>query len=272
VIAVFFVASAAGCSHAKSGVVEADLGGGVTETVQGDETKKAFDLNGDGKPDAYEYYKRGKDEAGKPSDKLVRKEFDLNGDGKIDFWRWYDDKEQLEKESSDEDFDGKVDVTTHYAKGERVKEDRDFDAQGVPHTWIYYEKNVVAKSRSLRTRGSAPSNTNSSALHSRARVESCESLSRDPRYSTSIGKVCRQRRPSGKSAGVRADRPKKASSSSRGKSTPAASARCSEPQKRPFISRKWKRSDSASQRYSIIATPSHCIARSFWSASSRIAG
>jgi len=138
-------AGLAGCSHAKPETVEADLGGGVTETVQGDETRKAFDLNGDAKPDAFDYYKRGKDEAGKPTDKLVRKEFDLNGDGKIDFWRWYDEKEAVEKESSDLDFDGKIDVTTHYAKQVRVKEERDFDAQGKPHTWVYYEKNAVAR-------------------------------------------------------------------------------------------------------------------------------
>src|SRR5690349_8708970 len=127
----------AGCSHKQQlAPGENDLGGGVTETVNGDEVKKAFDLNGDGKPDAYEVYKKYKDEKGKEATRLVRKEFDLNGDGKIDFWRWYDDKEQLEKEANDLDFNGSVDTVTYYEKGEKTKEERDFDAQNQPHTWI----------------------------------------------------------------------------------------------------------------------------------------
>ena len=146
--AVAMAVLALGCSHAKQLPPNTvDVGGGVTETVNGDETKKAFDLNGDGKPDAFEIYKNVKDEAGKPVMHVVRKEFDLNGDGKIDMIRSYDEKEQLQKESNDLDFDGKPDVVTYYEKGQRVKEERDFDAQGVAHTWVYYEKNRIARKR-----------------------------------------------------------------------------------------------------------------------------
>lgn len=142
-----------GCSHGdKTGDgKETDLGPGMKETVNGNEIVKAFDLNGDNKPDAFEYYVRDKDEAGKPIEKLVRKEFDLNFDGKVDFWRWYDEKENVMKESSDTDFNGKIDITDYFEKSQRVKEERDFDAQGVPHTVVFYDKGqVVRKEKNKR--------------------------------------------------------------------------------------------------------------------------
>src|SRR5947209_20528244 len=106
-LALLFGAPLWACSHGQQLPPNTqDLGGGVTETVNGDEVKKSFDLNGDGKPDAYEIYRKVKDEKGKESTRLVRKEFDLNGDGKIDFWRWYDEKEAVEKEANDLDING----------------------------------------------------------------------------------------------------------------------------------------------------------------------
>jgi len=150
VFPVLLAAALAGCGHAQPAAVESDLGGGVTETVKGDEIKKAFDLNGDNKPDAFEYYKRGTSPAGKPADALVRKAFDLNGDGKIDFIRWYDDKGQVTKESNDTDFDGKVDVVTDYENGRKNKEERAFDAKGHAREWVYFEKNQIVRKERAR--------------------------------------------------------------------------------------------------------------------------
>ena len=149
------LAGVVACGHAKQEVATtAELGPGVKETIQGNEVVKAYDLNGDGKPDAFEYYVRGKDDQGHPVDRLDCKEFDLNSDGKIDLWRWYDEKENLVREAMDTDFDGKVDVVTYFVKNQRVKEERDFDDQGKPHTWVYFEKNqLVRKEKDLHGTG-----------------------------------------------------------------------------------------------------------------------
>jgi uncharacterized cupredoxin-like copper-binding protein len=143
------------CSHAQSNHAETiSEVGGVHEVVQGDELVKSFDLNGDGKADAYEHYKRTKDADGKPVDRLVSKEFDLNFDGKVDRQLFYNDREELEREADDTNFDGKVDVVSYYQRGQVVRTERDLDAEGKPHTWVYYDRgHIERKERDLLRHG-----------------------------------------------------------------------------------------------------------------------
>jgi hypothetical protein len=157
----------AGCKHAEikdaNGDAAVATNTGAIVLMPNGEFRKSFDLNGDGKPDAYEYYSQAKDEKGNPAldkdhkpliGRLLRKEFDLNLDGKIDFWRWYDEKENVTKEALDVDFDGKVDRINYFEKGQRVREESEFDADGKPHTWIHFEKEQIAtKERDLHGTG-----------------------------------------------------------------------------------------------------------------------
>ena len=156
VLAVVAALAAVGCSHAPPTDSSSNSGAVTGAVIMQDngEYRKAFDLNGDGKPDAFEYYAQAKDDKGvvqkdkegKPLiGRLLRKEFDLNLDGKVDFWRWYDEKEHVTKEAVDKDFDGKVDRISYFEKQQRVKEEAEFDAEQKPHKWIHYEKNAIAE-------------------------------------------------------------------------------------------------------------------------------
>ncbi len=155
---VVAVAAGGGCKHGSAGDTSADnalaANSGAIVLQDNGEYRKAYDLNGDGKPDAFEYYTQAKDDKGvvqkdkegKPViGRLLRKEFDLNLDGKIDFWRWYDEKENVTKEAVDMNFDGQVDRITYFEKQQRVREESDFDAEQKPHKWITYEKNEIAR-------------------------------------------------------------------------------------------------------------------------------
>lgn len=107
---------AMGCSHAKPSIIEDEFKGPsvITDTVgpKGLSVDKA-DLNGDGKPDAFIYYKVD------PKTKvrtMVREAFDLNNDGKIDVTKYFDAKGNMIKDEIDQDFDGKIDRIVYYKK------------------------------------------------------------------------------------------------------------------------------------------------------------
>ena len=106
-------------------VSAADRAGTLNErTTEDGLTEQQLDLNGDGKPDVFNYY-RGEARL------LVRKEVDLNWDSRVDVRSWFDASGQLEKEEMDGDFDGRVDWVDHYQGGKRVlsKVDTDYDGQ-----------------------------------------------------------------------------------------------------------------------------------------------
>lgn len=77
-----------------------------------------FDVNGDGKTDAWRYYKMvdGKQV-------LARKEFDLNFDGRKDLARFYDESGAVERDEMDMDFDGRTDMICYYEGNKVVRKE-----------------------------------------------------------------------------------------------------------------------------------------------------
>ena len=102
------------CSHTKPTIIEDPFKGPsvITDVSAGkNEVVDKADVDGDGKPDAFIYYKKDP-KTGKKL--LVRKEVDLNGDGKIDLTKYYDAHGDCIKDEMDLDFDGKVDRIVKY--------------------------------------------------------------------------------------------------------------------------------------------------------------
>ncbi|MCB9759175.1 MAG: hypothetical protein H6739_05005 [Alphaproteobacteria bacterium] len=94
-----------------------------------------IDLNNDGRPDVYNYYR----ERAQAARLLVKKEIDLNWDGRIDIISFYDDTGTLIREEMDGDFDGQVDWIDHYQGGRRVMSEVDTEYDGRFDLWKYYE-------------------------------------------------------------------------------------------------------------------------------------
>ena len=133
----------------------------------GDFSLKKLDLNRDGKPDIFKYYREVRIADGKTMQELVRKEIDINHDSKIDVVRYYQGGDQITQERIDLDFDGQVDEISQFEQGiifrkridinydgrpdvykfylngklEHIESDRDFD--GKIDTWEYYEDGVL---------------------------------------------------------------------------------------------------------------------------------
>lgn len=105
---------------------------------------KTFDINGDNKPDIWEYYKKGEKD-GKQIDITVRKEFDLNHDGKVDMVKIFNDRGETTKEMIDFDFDGRFDTTNYYEKGQLTKQEMDLNWDGKPDIVKYFEKNKITR-------------------------------------------------------------------------------------------------------------------------------
>jgi hypothetical protein len=116
-------------------------GGRAAPDAASGETLTTYDLNHDGKPDAWVY--SVKDASGK--DQVVRKEKDLNGDGKTDVWEFYGADGSLSKLVYDMDFDGKPDVTLHYEKDQLVRKEYGFGFDGLPHSFNFYEKGKLVR-------------------------------------------------------------------------------------------------------------------------------
>jgi hypothetical protein len=114
-----------------------------------DEDVVAIDSNGDGKPDIFKFYQKGKapTDPNKPDTggPLLRKEADLNGDGKIDVWTWYNPDGGRLREAFDLDFDGKVDVVVFYEKAQVVRKEYYSACHDRPDTFKYYEKQKLVR-------------------------------------------------------------------------------------------------------------------------------
>lgn len=105
---------------------------------------KSYDLNGDNKPDIWEYYKKvGRD--GKEMDMIVRKEFDLNHDGKVDMVKVFNEKGEVTREMIDFDFDSRFDTTNIYEKGQMVRQEMDLNWDGRPDIIKIYEKGKIVR-------------------------------------------------------------------------------------------------------------------------------
>ncbi len=107
---------------------------------------KEFDLNQDMEPDVFKYYKPIKNaENGTTEYVLVKRELDLNNDGKIDVLTEYDDERQIVMETFDLDFDGRIDLTDHYANGQLIKKDVDFAFDEKPDMFKYFLKGQLVR-------------------------------------------------------------------------------------------------------------------------------
>lgn len=97
--------------------------------------EQRIDVNSDGQPDIFNFYKARAD----GPRQLVRKETDLNMDGRVDVRTKFDDNGRIEQEELDGDFDGQVDWVDHYKGGKRVMSEVDTDYNGAFDLFKYYE-------------------------------------------------------------------------------------------------------------------------------------
>lgn len=107
-----------GCSGAsRSGLTGGDMD--TVATVKTTATDQGLvlqqsDLDGNGKPDVYTYF-REKQRKDKSVEKiLVKKSMDLNGDGRLDVTQHYEEDGSMAKEELDLDFDGRIDALRNY--------------------------------------------------------------------------------------------------------------------------------------------------------------
>lgn len=80
---------------------------------------RPFDLSRDNSADLWKIYSVSKENVDDEEDtvRLLRKEVDSNLDGRVDLWFIYNHQERLIREEADYDFDGYVDVISHFEKG-----------------------------------------------------------------------------------------------------------------------------------------------------------
>jgi antitoxin component YwqK of YwqJK toxin-antitoxin module len=109
----------------------------------------SVDSNGDGKPDVFKFYPKGKVPAdpNKPDvgSGLLRKEADLNTDGKIDVWAWYNADGTKLREAFDLDYDSKVDLIVFYEKQQVIRKEIYTAGCERPSAFKYYEKGKLAR-------------------------------------------------------------------------------------------------------------------------------
>ena len=99
-----------------------------------------YDLNRDGKPDIYKFFRVITDDPKLLGTKvLVRKEIDLNHDGRIDVVKLYDDKQEVREERTDLDFDGRLDEHSFFAAGKLVRQEIDLNYDGQPDVIRYFK-------------------------------------------------------------------------------------------------------------------------------------
>jgi len=150
-----------GSSKEQTKTAEADpASGSVTnEAVQtesdGSGAIERIDVNADGKPDVFKYYRVVDAPAATASPEadpkknvksvkkvLIRKELDVNFDQRIDIVQFYEGeagKEALVREEMDLDFDGRVDSVRHYKDGNVTLVELDLGFDGRTDTWSYYQ-------------------------------------------------------------------------------------------------------------------------------------
>jgi hypothetical protein len=105
-----------------------------TLTSRGPVTIQKFDLNGDGKPDAWRHYKQIKGER-----VLTMKRFDFNFDGRIDLKRHYTDEGQVDYDEMDMDFDGRTDLVSRYENNKLVRKELNTRGDEKPEVFKEYK-------------------------------------------------------------------------------------------------------------------------------------
>lgn len=112
------------------------------------EDAEELDLTGDGRPNVVRVFSLPEGE-GEP--KLRRKAVDLNNDGLLDVWTWYADDGAVVKQAFDLDFDGRADVTAHFANGRLVRKELYQGVTTRPNAFKYYENGKLVRVERDRT-------------------------------------------------------------------------------------------------------------------------
>ena len=122
----------------------------VEKTLPDGLVLQEVDLNNDGQPEIFNYYRERSD----APRLLIRKDADLNRDGNVDIKSWFNNYGMLETEEMDGDFDGQIDMWDHYqdtdgdSSPERVSSEVDTDYDGKPDVFTYFrDGKVIRKER-----------------------------------------------------------------------------------------------------------------------------
>jgi hypothetical protein len=105
------------------------------------------DVNGDGKPDVWNYYKEVADpnDATSTTKILVKKEADLNFDNKKDIVREFDDDGVLLREEADLDYDGNIDQVNLYDNGILTEKQLFRGKAGAVFIWKFFKDGKLAR-------------------------------------------------------------------------------------------------------------------------------
>jgi hypothetical protein len=150
-----FLLVLAGCGGSQTTGAKASTnaasGAETTERItEGGLTLVEVDLNGDGRPEIYNYYR----ERSQAERLLVRREADLNQDGRIDIWSFYDEGGGVSQERMDGDFDGTPDWVDYYQGGKRTLSEVDTNSDGQFDLFKYYvDGKLVRKERDTNSNG-----------------------------------------------------------------------------------------------------------------------
>lgn len=132
------------CGGSKRAVVqEPTVGKVITTEAKGGQTVERADLDGDGRPDVYSYYKEIQRPNGKTEKTMVRRTIDVNADGRPDITQHFDESGVLTKEEMDYDYDGVVDCVRTYEKGVVKQEDFSSGFDGKMDVRKVYDKGVL---------------------------------------------------------------------------------------------------------------------------------
>ena len=155
--------SLGGCGGAKTKAAAPAPSQTTAPTVTGNEDRaawakkeglllKQFDLNRDGEPDIFKFYREVDDpkNPGNKLEQLVRKDLDINHDGTIDIIRFYDDKGQLTEERVDLDFDGRFDSISYFKEGVLSRQEIDINFDGKPDVTKYFDNGQISRIESDR--------------------------------------------------------------------------------------------------------------------------
>ena len=113
---------------------------------------KQFDLNRDGEPDVFKFYREVPDpkNPGNQLEQLARKDLDINHDGTIDIVRFYNESGQTTEERVDLDFDGRFDSIVYFKDGVMVRQEIDLTFDGKPEITKYYDGGKLSRIESDR--------------------------------------------------------------------------------------------------------------------------
>lgn len=141
---LFVVLAATVACGPKAGTTESPVStAGILSEEPTDDglVKQLVDMDGDGDPDIFNFYRERAD----GPRLLVLKHSDLDRDGKMDVRTHFDITGRIEKEEMDGDFDGTVDWVDHYQGGKRTLSEVDTNYDGTFDLFKIYESGTVRR-------------------------------------------------------------------------------------------------------------------------------